>query len=337
MKTKLPLLFFLITLFTFGQTPINSFYSLPESSFAIVTSSTAVDQSANGANLTWNFSNLSSVDTSEDTYAAPTGGELTAYPGTTSVLTNIVASASNASKIFSRDVAGQVSLTGAESSGLDLSYTTNNAVIGTFPLNYNSSNTDAVAGNFNYDTYSGTFSGNIVVTVDAYGTLNTNDVGEGAYSGPVTRLKTVQNLSLNYGIFTNVGTVTQTSYYYYDANDGTMVFRTNTVHAVVALLGVDETISVMESFLSSALSVSNNQLVSNGFKIIPNPVGDDLNIYLNQNEVIRSIILTDLSGRQVLQVNENLTSVSVSNLQVGMYIVNIVTDNGIYNKKFLKK
>ena len=336
MKTKLPFLFFLITLFTFGQTPINSFYSLPQSNFALVTSSTAVDQNVNGANLTWNFTNLSSVDTSLDTYAAPTPEELISYPGTTSVLTITENATSASSKIFTRDVAGHVSITGAEATGLELNYTTNNAVIGTFPLNYSATNTDAVAGSFTFDTYAGTFSGSIITTVDAYGTLNMNDLGEGAYSGAVTRLKTVQNLSLTY-MFPNVGNITQTSYYYYDANDGTLVFRTNTVHVVVSLIGVNETVTVMESFLSSPLSVSLNQFVSNDMKLIPNPVGDVLNIHLNQYEKVRAITLTDMSGRTVLTVNDNLTSVSVSNLQVGMYIANITTDSGIYTKKFLKK
>lgn len=163
-----------------------------------------------------------------------------------------------------------------------------------------------------------------------------NDLGEGAYSGAVTRLKTVQNLSLTY-MFPNVGNITQTSYYYYDANDGTLVFRTNTVHVVVSLIGVNETVTVMESFLSSPLSVSLNQFVSNDMKLIPNPVGDVLNIHLNQYEKVRAITLTDMSGRTVLTVNDNLTSVSVSNLQVGMYIANSTTDSGIYTKKFLKK
>ncbi|MCX7547105.1 T9SS type A sorting domain-containing protein [Xanthomarina sp. F1114] len=336
MNTKLPILFFLISLFTYGQTPINSFYSVPESYFAVVTSSTAVDQSASGADLTWDFTNLTSVGTVQDTYDSPTPEELIAYPGTTSVLTITETATTTSSKIFTREVAAEVSFTGAESSGLDLNYTTNNGVIGTFPLSYGSNNTDAVSGSFNYETYSGTFTGNIVTTVDAYGTLNMNDVGEGAYSGPVTRLKVVQTLNLTY-LIPNVGTVTQTSYFYYDANDGTLVFRTNTVDVVVSLLGINETITVMESYLSTTIGISDNQIVNNEFRIIPNPVSEVLNIRLNQNESIRSITLTDLSGRQVLHVNSNLTSISVNHLQTGMYIANIITDKGVYSKRVLKK
>src|SRR5690554_11177 len=336
MKTKLPFLFMLFTVFTFGQTPINSFYSLPESSFAVVTSSTAVDQSASGANLTWNFTNLSPVDTSLDTYSNPSNGELITYPGTTSVLTITENVTGASSKIFSRNVAGQVSLTAAESAGLLLNYASNNAVIGTFPLNYNSPNSDAVAGTFNFDTYTGAFSGTINTIADAYGTLNINDLGEGAYSGAVTRLKIVQNLNLTYMI-PNVGTVEQISYYYYDANDGTLIFRTSTVHVLVSLAGINETTTIMESFLSSPLSISNNQVTSTDIKLIPNPVEDVVNISINQNYPIRYATITDISGRRILTINESFASISVSNLQAGIYIANITTDNGVYTKKFLKK
>ncbi|HLV15009.1 MAG TPA: T9SS type A sorting domain-containing protein [Xanthomarina sp.] len=336
MKTKLPFLFMLFTVFTFGQTPINSFYSLPESSFAVVTSSTAVDQSASGANLTWNFTNLSPVDTSLDTYSNPSSGELITYPGTTSVLTITENVTGASSKIFSRNVAGQVSLTAAESAGLLLNYASNNAVIGTFPLNYNSPNSDAVAGTFNFDTYTGAFSGTINTIADAYGTLNINDLGEGAYSGAVTRLKIVQNLNLTYMI-PNVGTVEQISYYYYDANDGTLIFRTSTVHVLVSLAGINETTTIMESFLSSPLSISNNQVTSTDIKLIPNPVEDVVNISINQNNPIRYATITDISGRRILTINESFASISVSNLQAGIYIANITTDNGVYTKKFLKK
>jgi hypothetical protein len=337
MKTKLPYFLLLFSLISFGQTPISNFYSVPNSNFAIVTSTPAIDQSATGANLTWNFTNLTQVGTNTDSYTTPTALELSAFPGTTSVLTITETSTSDESKIYSQDVAGQVSITGAVATDLELNYISNNALIGTFPLNYNYNNSDPVAGNYTYTTYSGTFSGSITSTVDAYGTLNMNDLGEGAFSGSVTRLKTVQNLSLNY-IIPNAGTGVQTTYYYYDSSNGNLVFRTNTVSVVVPLLGLNQTTTVMESFLPiSTLSTNQNNMVSTELYIVPNPVGDVLNIRLSQNEIIRSITITDISGRQILNLTDNLTTVSVSNLEVGMYMANITTDKGVYTKKFLKK
>ena len=104
-----------------------------------------------------------------------------------------------------------------------------------------------------------------------------------------------------------------------------------------ALAGINETTTIMESFLSSPLSISNNQVTSTDIKLIPNPVEDVVNISINQNNPIRYATITDISGRRILTINESFASISVSNLQAGIYIANITTDNGVYTKKFLKK
>lgn len=337
MKSKLLYFFFLLPLFTISQTPIANYYSLPDSNFAIVTSSTTIDQSVSGANLTWNFNNLTQVGTNIDTYTAPTALELSTYPATTSVLTIAETLTSNESKIYSKNLTGQVSITGASTTDLELNYINDNALIGTFPLNYNYNNSNPVAGTFDYTTYSGTFTGNITATVDAYGTLNMNDLGEGAFSGNVTRLKTVQNLSLTY-IIPNVGSIVQTTYYYYDSSNGNLVFRTNTVTVVVSLLGINETINVMESFLPlSTLNINENDLLANEIQIFPNPVEDVLKIHLNNNKPFKAIMITDMSGRVVLRDNNINSSINVSHLQDGLYLITLDTDSEILTKKFIKK
>ncbi|MCX7550498.1 T9SS type A sorting domain-containing protein [Xanthomarina sp. F2636L] len=339
MKTKLSFLFILLTIFTYGQTPISNFDSAPMTVYAVVTSSGAVDQTASGTALTWNFTDLvADGTTTTDTYAAPTPVEITNYPGTTSVLT-ITDNSMAANKIFSQNTSNNISFTGAERDDLILSYT-NNAFIGIFPMSYNVSNSDPVSGAFTYSNtplgaVSGTFAGTINSSVDAYGTLNMNDLGEGAYSGNVTRLKIVQNLTLNAtSPFPVTAEATQTSYFYYDNSTNNLVFRTNSF--VVALLSVNETI--MESFLpESTLNIKANEVALNELKIVPNPAGDLLNIQFNKNEIINSIIITDMSGRQVLSIKNSLNSISVSELKSGMYIANITTDSGVYSKKFIKK
>ncbi|GGG57228.1 T9SS type A sorting domain-containing protein [Bizionia arctica] len=337
MKTKLPFLLLLLSLVSFGQTPISTYYSLNGSTYAVVSSSSTIDQTTTGAGLTWNFNTFTQTDTDLDTYTTPTGPELTTFPGTTNVLT-VTNSSSGENKIFSADVNGTTSLTGATRDDIILNYSTNNALIGTFPMSYSATNSDAVAGTFIYTTYNGTFTGTINTEVDAYGTLNMNDLGEGAYSGSVTRLKTVQNLSMTALGFSNIGTVTQTAYNYYDNITNELVFRSLELNVVVPILSINESVTLMESILPlSTLNINQNDIVALVLSIIPNPVADVLNIHLSQNESIRSITLTDIKGRQVLSVNENLNSISVSRLQAGMYIANITTDKGVYTKKFLKK
>jgi len=334
MKTKLPFLFLLLPVLFFAQAPINDFFSVPMSTYAIVESNPAIDQSASGAGLVWDFTNLTSLGTNTDTYAVPTAGELTTYPGTTEVSTVTTSGSMEENKIFAKDIAGAFSFTGVSTAGVELNYITDNAFLGTLPLSFTDTTSDAVAGTFTSDSGSGTFAGTITTTVDAHGTLSMNDLGEGDYSGSVTRLKVVQDLTLTVSIFT--GTVFQTSYYYYDNSNGNLVFRSNTADIEFAIAGIDDTITLNESFLTNPLSTPNNVFVENEIKVIPNPVSDILNIKLNQNEIIKTIILTDVSGREVLRVQENISSLNVSQLKTGLYLANIITDKGVFVKKFVK-
>ncbi|WP_417889023.1 T9SS type A sorting domain-containing protein [Xanthomarina gelatinilytica] len=341
MKTKLLYLFLLLPVIILAQTPITNYYSVPGSHFALVTSGTPIDQSATGTDLTWNFNTFTQTDTDIDTYTAPNGAELSTFPGTTTVLT-VANAAMEENKIYTANVAGQVSITGisriVDGNNIVLNYNTTNALIGTFPMSYGTTNSGTVAGTFTYVAASGTFTGTIDIAVDASGTLNINNLGEGAYSGAVTRLKTMQNLSLTAFSIPNIGTATQTTYTYYDNSTGMLVFRTTDLSISVPFIGINESVTLMESLLPlSTLNTTEDNLNSNGFSIVPNPVGDVLNIHLNQKETIRSITVIDMSGRQVLSINDHLTSISVSNLKAGIYFANIVTDKGAYSKKILKK
>jgi hypothetical protein len=331
MKTKLLFLTLLISYLGFSQTPISSYYSVDGSGYALVTSTLAIDQTATG-NQTWNFTNLTANGATIDSYATPTSGELATYPGTTSVWI-VTDNAMATNKIFTKNVSNVVSYTGIERTDLVLNYS-DNALIGTFPMSYNATGSDAVAGNFTYTTYSGTFTGTISTTADAYGTLNTNDVGDGAYSGSVTRLKIVQSLTLSIiSPFPVTTPATQTSYNYYDSSNGNLVFRTNNLK--VDLLSIDQTI--MESFLPNSLGVTNNVLSANQIKIVPNIVENTLNIYAKNDTVIRSVIVTDMNGRTVLNVEGNTTSFAVNQLKSGLYFATIATENDSSIQKFIKK
>ncbi|RKE90861.1 T9SS type A sorting domain-containing protein [Ichthyenterobacterium magnum] len=336
MKTKLLYLFSILTGVCYSQSPINNYNSAPMTTYAIVTSGTAIDQSTGGSNLIWDFTNLTQVGGTTDTYASPTAGELTTYPGTTSVLT-ITDAAMVESKGFIKDVAGEVSLTGIEQTEFVLNYNTDNATIGTFPMSYTNTNSDTAAGSFTYTTYNGTFEGTVDTTIDAYGTLSMNDLGQGAYSSDVTRLKTVQSFNLSYNIFTNVGTAVLTMYNYYDDTNGNLVFRTNTLVINVPLLGINQTTTIMESMLTSTLGVNDNNLQLSQVKIVPNPVEDILNISLTNNQIIRSISLIDLNGRVVLNIEGDIRNISVDHLKKGLYFATITTEENSITRKFIKR
>lgn len=338
MKTTLLLLFAALTVV--GQAPINSFYGDTNSNFIVLTSATPLDHSAAGANQTWNFSTLLPLGTSVRTYSTPSTGELTTYPGTTSVINNTstVNATTTVGKMFTKNASNTISVTGIEGSGLTINFSTNNATVGLFPMNYNYTNTDSnVAGTYNYDTYSGTFTGTLVTTVDAHGTLSLNDTGNGAYSGTVTRMKTVLSISLNYGFLTNIGTITQTTYSYYDGTitSNNPIFRSATTAALVPLASIDQTDVTLEQFNQNPLRNPSYQLSN---ITVVNPVENELILYVPQTIENATISITDSLGKTIYT-----TSIPLSNAvsipfeyPKGIYFLKMETNSDKLVKKIVK-
>jgi hypothetical protein len=71
--------------------------------------------------------------------------------------------------------------------------------------------------------------------------------------------------------------------------------------------------------------------------VYPNPSNDQLKIETG-NEVIKEIILYDLTGKQIkhLLINEINASIDISDLYKGMYFIQIKTEKGEVKKKFIK-
>ncbi|WP_313026664.1 leucine-rich repeat domain-containing protein [Soonwooa sp.] len=73
---------------------------------------------------------------------------------------------------------------------------------------------------------------------------------------------------------------------------------------------------------------------SRSIKIFPNPTTDFINI-LATNKSIEKVLIYDLSGKQVMSTTA--TRINVSRLPSGVYMLNIKTENGIKNLKFIKQ
>ena len=332
------LIFLLITALGFGQTPINAYFGTTGNIFDIVTPATTLDQSAIGANVTWTFGGLTADGQSTDTSLTPTAAEITTFPTSTNVsnVDSTVGTTTTNTKIYSKNVANTLSLTGFVSGTLNLNYITNNAKIGTFPLSYGYNFSDPMAGTFVSGTNSGTFTGTIVTKVDAWGTLNVADSGHGAYSGAVTRLKTVQNINLFYGIFGNVGTVVITNYAYFDTSN-VLQFRNSLIVANIPLLMINnQTIDQSEDFYSPVLSAVANEL-NNEFAVYPNPANDFLILKSNNNLQIKEISIADLNGRIVLKQTASLDKININQLEKGVYLLTVNSDKGIVTKKIVKE
>ena len=342
MKTTFLFFLFFFSSLNFAQTPIDSYFGSDKAVYDIVDSSTTLDQVNSGANLVWNFDSLVKIGQSDDTVSTPLTSELTSYPNSTKKVTInsllFSTSATSSSEIFSSKIANVESITALKNNDLELNYKTNNAKLGTFPMNFGNTTTDATAGTYVYGMYLGTFTGTIVTSFDAYGTLVMNDIGNGIFNDTASRLKTVQNISLNYGVLTNVGTITQTTYSYFNTtlnSSNSLILRNVTTVVCVPLLGINQTVTQTERFNTMNLSVNEPTLVLKQIQITPNPAEDELHI--TSKEKIESVRISDSNGRLIINSNYTENFLNVSYLEKGIYFAAIKTNEGLIVKKFIKK
>jgi hypothetical protein len=91
--------------------------------------------------------------------------------------------------------------------------------------------------------------------------------------------------------------------------------------------------------MNVALGVQPNTLVANAINIYPNPALDVVNIQNNSNDTITAVEIYTINGAKVKEHkgNESITTISVADLQTGVYFVKVTTNNGTSNYKFIKK
>jgi len=87
-----------------------------------------------------------------------------------------------------------------------------------------------------------------------------------------------------------------------------------------------------------ALSLDGN-FFKNEINLYPNPTSDILNVENNSSEVISSVSVYSISGALIKEVKStnNIQSISVSELQTGIYFVKIQISDEVKNYKFVKK
>ena len=69
------------------------------------------------------------------------------------------------------------------------------------------------------------------------------------------------------------------------------------------------------------------------FSVYPNPSLNTINIDYNERYSIINII--DIQGKMVLQSKQK--TIDINSLENGIYVVQIETENGVLNSKFVKQ
>ena len=84
-------------------------------------------------------------------------------------------------------------------------------------------------------------------------------------------------------------------------------------------------------------ALNTNTFASNGFTLYPNPAQKTLQLQTKNSTYIDKIIITDLSGKVIVEQTQNTNQVSVEQLSNGMYFIEVVSDDEKYTSKFIKE
>jgi hypothetical protein len=76
---------------------------------------------------------------------------------------------------------------------------------------------------------------------------------------------------------------------------------------------------------------------SNKFQIYPNPTTEILNIQNKLNLTIEKIIVSDITGKFILEQTDNNETINIKNFKTGIYIIKIIVDKTFYCLKFIKQ
>jgi hypothetical protein len=98
-----------------------------------------------------------------------------------------------------------------------------------------------------------------------------------------------------------------------------------------------DSVSVDDVLVSGTLGV--NEVLSSSFKTFPNPVNNVVTISNSENISLSKVTITDINGRTVKSIDANNLSeiqINVSDLNAGVYFMNINSEAGKAVKKFIK-
>lgn len=198
--------------------------------------------------------------------------------------------------------------------GASMVYVNNNKAISFYSMNTANANLYLVTPKINSGEYKLTFSTGISGNSDGI-TLTIGELSDASLTSTFSELSNAVSLT---GTGEQEFSITLSE----DAFIGIKV-NVPSPHGAAA---VDN--FVLEPVASSSVS----EITKNQFKVYPNPAESVVNIQSDFD--ITSIEIIDLTGRKVLNFNSN--TADVSSLNKGTYILNIQTEKGMQQTKFIK-
>lgn len=91
------------------------------------------------------------------------------------------------------------------------------------------------------------------------------------------------------------------------------------------------------TLINNCSTLETENFTQNQFKVYPNPANNVITIQNNENLKIDNLAIFDISGKKILEENQNTTSINIQSLQLGMYFLEISADGKTSNYKFIKQ
>ena len=98
-----------------------------------------------------------------------------------------------------------------------------------------------------------------------------------------------------------------------------------------------DNLTVKATNTNTLLPAATFELGSSHVTVYPNPTSDVLNLQLNGNISIKSLELVDLNGRIIKSINGFVEKLDISDLNSGIYMLNVVSDTSKEVIKIFKK
>jgi hypothetical protein len=109
---------------------------------------------------------------------------------------------------------------------------------------------------------------------------------------------------------------------------------------IYLLVNAEPTSSITHIFTVSCIPIplSDSDFVNDKeISIFPNPTSSLINIAAANGISIGKIVITDLTGKIILEQIENSTQINVENLSTGLYLIEVYSGKNKYQNKFIKQ
>lgn len=114
-------------------------------------------------------------------------------------------------------------------------------------------------------------------------------------------------------------------------------YNSQAVYIAIQCVSFDSFVFMVDDFkVTTTGTASTEKFFTENFNMYPNPTTDVLNIASKNGSEVKEITITDLTGKKVKSI-QNTTSINVSDLASGTYLIDITTNEGKGSSKFVKK